>query len=149
MTILAHSATHFADVSHHRVTTAVQVFLFWIVAAVLAAACHMQLDARWPFGGAVPTIAAILSAAYAYTRFCARHAGTSHALGVGMAWLVLAMAAEMTVSRRLGHGWYAVIGTPGRPLLRNVVLFVWVFAPALFAQREIDTASTSQTLRNR
>jgi hypothetical protein len=141
MAILAQPAAQpatFADVRHHPVTTAVLVSLFWGAAAVLVATCHARLDARSPAGGTFAAIAAIAGAAYAYTRLCARHAGISHALGVGIAWLALAIAAEIMVSSRIGHGWYSLIGTPDRPLLRNVLLFVWIFAPALFACRATE-----------
>ncbi|HET8775588.1 MAG TPA: hypothetical protein VFP80_17445 [Thermoanaerobaculia bacterium] len=113
------------------------VGVFWIAAAGLVVTCHAGLDARSPSGCAVATIAAIAGVAYAYTRLCAPNAGASHALGVGIAWLVLAIVAEIAISARVGHGWYSLIGTPDRPLLRNVFLFVWVFAPALFAHREV------------
>lgn len=138
MTTMAHPATTFADVRHHPVTTAVLVSLFWIAAAVLVATCHAELDALSPSGGAVATIAAIVGVAYAYTRLCARQAGISHALGVGIAWLALAIISEITISSRIGHGWYSLIGTPDHPLLRNLFLFVWIFSPALFARREIE-----------
>src|SRR5215210_3285746 len=120
MTTMAHPAARFADVRHHPVTTAALVTLFWIAAAVLVATCHTELDARSPSGSAVATIAAIGVVAYAYTRLCA--------LGVGIAWLVLTIVTEIAISTRLGHGWFSLIGTPDRPLLRNVLLFVWVFA---------------------
>ncbi|HKO59291.1 MAG TPA: hypothetical protein VJ276_25720 [Thermoanaerobaculia bacterium] len=116
------------------------VFLFWIAAAVLAGACHLELDVLSPSSAAGATVGSIIVVAWLYTRLCARGAGISHALGVGIAWLVLAIVAEIAITSRIGHGWYSLIGTPDRPLLRNVFLFVWVFAPALFASR--------QTLRN-
>ena len=138
MTTMAHPAATFADVRHHPVTTAALVSLFWIAAAVLVATCHTELDALSPSGGAVAAIAVIVGVAYAYTRLCARRAGVSHALGVGIAWLALAVIAEIAISSRIGHGWYSLIGTPDRPLLRNVFLFVWIFSPALFAHRGIE-----------
>lgn len=133
---MAQPATHFADVHHHPVMTAVLVFLFWLAAGVLVATCHVELDRLSPSGSAVAIIAAIVGAAWAYTHFCARCAGISHALGVGIAWLVLAIVTEIALTNRTGHGWYALLGTPNRPLLRNLFLFVWIFAPALFARRE-------------
>lgn len=138
MTTLTHAPVPFADVRHHPLTTAGLVLLFWLVAAMLAAACHRMLDARSLSGSAVATIFAVAGVAYAYTRLCARCAGIAHALGVGIAWLVLAIAAELAITSRTGHGWYALLGTPAHPLLRNVFLFLWVFAPALFAGRERD-----------
>ena len=136
MTTMAQPATKFADVRHHPVMSAVLIVLFWIAAAVLVATCHAELDALSSSGAAVATIGVITVAAYAYTRLCAHQAGTSHALGVGIVWLVLAIVTEITISSRLGRGWYSLIGTPAHPLLRNLILFVWVFAPALFARRE-------------
>jgi len=138
MTTMAHPATTFADGRHHPLTTAVLVSLFWVAAAVLVATCHTKLDALSPSGGAVATIASIVGVAYAYTRLCARRAGIAHALGVGLTWLVLAILAEIVISSRIGHGWYALIGTPDRPLLRNVFLFVWIFSPALFAHPQTE-----------
>ncbi len=117
---------------------AVLVFLFWLLAATLTLVCHAALERRSPAGCAAAAIASIAGTAYTYTRLCARNAGVSHALGVGIAWLALAIAAEMAMSSRTGHRWVSLIGTPDRPLLRNVFLFVWIFAPAVFARREID-----------
>lgn len=137
MLTMAHPATTFADVRHHPLVTAVLVSLFWIAAGTLVATCHVEIDPRSPSGGAAATIASIIVVAYAYTRLCARHAGISHALGVGSAWLVLAIVAELVIASRVGHGWYLLLGSPSRPLLRNIFLFVWIFAPALFAHGEI------------
>ena len=116
--------------------TAALVVLFWIAAAGAVAIAQTKLEPISPFGGALAAVAAILLAANGYTRFCARQAGISHALGVGIAWLALGISTELFMVTRLGHGWYAVLGSPDRPLLRNVFFFVWIFAPALFARRE-------------
>lgn len=136
MTAMTHPAVSFAETHHHPVTTASLVVLFWAAAAIVVATAHIELDPLSTTGGAVATIAAIVVAAYCYTRFCARQAGVSHALGVGIAWLVLAIVTEMTLTSRLGHEWYDLLGSPDRPLLRNVFLFVWIFAPTLFARGE-------------
>jgi hypothetical protein len=56
-----------------------------------------------------------------------------HALGVGIAWLVMAIFTEVVVAAVVGHGWYLVLGSPARPALRNLFLFVWIFGPAVFA----------------
>ncbi len=113
------------------------VLMFWLVAAALVAAAH-ELDPLSAAGGATVTIGAVFAVAYCYIRFCAPNAGISHALGVGTVWLVLAIAGELAMSAWLGHGWYALLGTPDRPLLRNVFLFVWIFAPAFFAHGEVE-----------
>lgn len=124
MTIVTHPATRFAEARHHPVLTAVLAGLFWLAAATLVATTHM----------AAAGIVAVFVCAYGYTSFCARNAGVTHALSVGIVWLVLAIAAEIAMTTHLGHAWYGLLGTPDRPLLRNVFLFVWVFAPAFFAR---------------
>lgn len=119
-------------------TTALLVMLFWIAAAGVSIAAQTHVHPRSPAAAAVATIAAILLGAYGYTRFCARQAGITHALGVGIAWLALSITTELVMATHLRHGWYAVLGSPDRPLLRNLFFFVWIFAPALFARREGD-----------
>lgn len=128
----------FADRRHHPLTTAALIFLFWAFAAALVATFHIQLDVLSWMGGAAATLLAILGSAYLYTRICARCAGVDHALGVGIAWLVMTIVAEIAITTRVHHGWYSLIGSPAHPLLRNVFLFAWVFAPALFAHRGSD-----------
>lgn len=136
MTTMTRSDTSLASSRHHSATVALRVLLFWAAAAVLVSTAHLRLDPLSPLGGAAVTIASIATAAYSYTRFCARQRGITHALGVGIAWLTLAILTEVTLTSRLGHGWYALLGSPGHPLLRNLFLFVWIFAPALFSRRE-------------
>jgi hypothetical protein len=116
---------------------------FWFVAATLVTAAHLELDPVSVWGGSVATITALLLTAYAYTRYCASHAGTTHALGVGITWLVLAIVVEMAMTAHLRHGWYGLLGTPARPLLRTVFLLAWVFAPLPFAHR----ASPKETIK--
>lgn len=117
---------------------AVFAFLFWIAAAALVATSHGKVDALSTAGGGVVAIVSIVAVACLYTRTCARSAGVSHALGVGVAWLVLAIVTELAVTNGIGRGWYLLIGAPDHPLLRNVHLFVWIFAPVLFARRETE-----------
>jgi hypothetical protein len=115
------------------ITTASLALLFWMLAAVLVAMAHAALDAISPAIGAATAIAALLASSYFYTRIAARNAGITHALALGIAWLVLAIVAELTVSGQLGHNWYGLLGSPDRPLLRNVSLFAWIFTPSLTA----------------
>lgn len=129
-----HQTTRFAG-THHLATKAALVMLFWIVAAGAVATAQTQIQPVSPAGGAVATVAAILLAAYCYTRLCARYAGISHALGVGIAWLALSITTELVMGARLGQEWDGVLGSPDRPLLRNLFFFVWIFAPVLFARR--------------
>jgi hypothetical protein len=116
--------------------TATCVVLFWICAAILVVAGHVLIEPRSSAASSVATIAVLLGSACIYTRVAAREADVTHALGVGIAWLTLSIATEIAVASREGHAWFTLLGSPERPLLRNVVLFAWVFGPALFAQRE-------------
>jgi hypothetical protein len=138
MTTMTHPAVSFADSRHHPLTTAVSAGLFWLAAAALAGTALVRVEPLSVPGGWAAAIASVFLCAYGYTRLCARHAGITHALTVGIAWLVLAIVAEIAMTTHLGRGWYDLIGTPDRPLLRNTFLFVWVFAPACFAQREFE-----------
>lgn len=131
-----HQTARFAESNHHLATTAALVILFWIAAAGAVAAAQTKIEPVSQSGAAVATIAAILLAAYCYTRFCARYAGINHALGVGIAWLALGIITELVMAAHLGHEWDVVLGSPDRPLLRNVFFFIWIFAPALFARRQ-------------
>jgi hypothetical protein len=139
MTTMTQQATPFGESRPHLATTATLVTLFWLIAAAAVVTAHAQLDPLSPSGGAVATIAAIVTCAYGYTRFGARKVSISHALGVGIAWLVLGIVAEIVMTTRLGHTWFSILGSPERPLLRNIILFVWIFAPAVFARRDDST----------
>ena len=133
---MTHPAARFAETRHDAATTAGLVVVFWMAAAAAVTAAQMKLHPVSPAGATVATIIAIVLAAWGYTRFCARCAGISHALGVGIAWLVLGSVTELVMATLAGHGWFGVLGSPDRPLLRNVIFFVWIFSPAIFARRE-------------
>ncbi len=128
MTTMAQPIERFA-------TTALLVTLFWMIAAGLVVAAHVEIEPLSSKTGAVVTVAALIATAYAYSRCAGREAGITHALGVGIAWLVLSIATELVLTTRVGHGWFTLLGSPNRPLLRSVLLFAWIFAPALFAAR--------------
>ena len=136
MAEMTHPAARFAETRHHLATTAALVVAFWTAAAVAVTAAQIKLHPISAANATASTIAAIVLAAWCYTHFCARYAGISHALGVGIAWLVLSIVTELVIAARVGHGWYGVLGSPDRPLLRNVFFFVWIFSPAIFARRE-------------
>lgn len=135
MTTMTRSTAEFRDVRHHPVTTALLIVLSWIGAAVMVATAHTRVDRLSAAGGAVAVVASICAMAYVYMRLLARQADGTHALGVGVAWLALAIVTEMVVATRVGHGWYGLLGSPEHPLLRSCFLFAWIFAPALFARR--------------
>jgi hypothetical protein len=120
--------------THQRpAVTATVVLLFWLIAAVLVVAAH-AIEPRSEAACAIATIVVLFATAYAYMRCFAGHCGVTHALGVGIAWLVLSIAVEIALATRLGHGWFSLLGSPAHPLLRNLILFVWIFAPAFFAR---------------
>ena len=135
MTTMTRSAP-LAETRHHAITTYVLVVLFWALAAILVGTAHLRLDRASQWGGAATEIGAVIVVAFIYMRFVARQPGVDHALLVGVIWLLLAIVGEIAVAGYVHHGWFALLGSPARPMLRNVFLFVWVFAPALFARRE-------------
>jgi hypothetical protein len=134
-TIMTQSAAAFALTRHRLATTGALVVLFWLAAAAAVGLAH-RLEPVSPAGAAAAAIGSIVLAAFCYTRFCARRAGITHALGVGIAWLILGIATEIVMTTHPGHAWYPILGSPDRPLLRNIVFFAWVFAPAIFARRQ-------------
>ena len=144
MSTMTHLATSFAETHHRLPATAALVTIFWLLAAAGVAGVQIGLAPLWSSGAAATSIVVIVLSAYGYTRCCARWAGMSHALGVGIAWLMLGIVTEIAMTARLGRAWYAVLGSPARPLLRNVLLFVWIFSPALFARGE-DGAGDDST----
>jgi hypothetical protein len=137
-TMTRHVQRSTTDTTRGPLTAALDVLALWIAAASAVAVVHLQLEARWPRAGALATSAAILFAAWCSRRFSRRDRGPHHALGVGIAWLLLTIVTELVVTARLGHGWYALLGSPAHPLLRNVNLFLWIFAPSFFAHREVN-----------
>ena len=135
MTTMTHPISQPAR--RHALTAPAFMALFWIAAATLVVTARVSLDRISPIASEAAMIAAIIAAAYAYTRLIAPHAGVTHALSVGITWLVLSIVTELTIAARLGHGWFTLIGSPDHPLLRNVYLFVWIFAPILFARADV------------
>lgn len=132
MTTMTQPIPRFACRHHHPLTTAALVVLFWLASAVLVIAAHMEL--RSTAACATVTVAVLLLAAYGYTRVVAQQSGVTHGMAVGIAWLVFSILAEIALTARVGHGWFYLLGSPEQPLLRNIDLFVWIFAPALFAR---------------
>lgn len=115
-------------------TRSITILLTWTVAAIFVATAHARLDPLSPPGAAAAVIVAIVGAAFVYMRVLTRGSNTSHALGVGIAWLTLSIVAEIIATRVLGHGWFSLLGSPSHPLLRNFFPFVWIFTPVLFAR---------------
>lgn len=112
------------------------VVLFWAIAAVLVALAHLRLDGASAWISAAVEIGVLLGVAFCYMHFAARQATVDHALLVGIIWLLLAIIAELSIARYVHHSWFALLGSPLHPVLRNVFLFVWIFGPAVFARHE-------------
>lgn len=128
-----------SDTRPHPIKSAALVVLFWVLAATAAAIAHAVIDPLSIAAGSATAIAALLGAAYAYMRLAAREARITHALGVGIAWLVFAIVSEIVVTSHVGHDWYGLLGSPDHPLLRNIFLFAWIFSPAIFVRLEDET----------
>src|SRR5437016_4011456 len=111
------------------VMVATGVLLYWAMAAVLVLWADRALSS--PVAGVGVKTAAIILVAFAYMRLTARKATLDHALFVGVTWLLLSIVAELLLTRRFGHNWFELLGSPDSAL-RNVLMFAWIGAPALF-----------------
>ena len=110
-------------------------FVFWMAAASGVVIVRALLEGRSPGGSAMICALTIVVAAWLRSVACGR--GTApFAMGVGIAWLLLSIAAELLMTLHLGRPWTALLGPPAHPLLRNLYLFAWIFAPPLFTRRD-------------
>jgi hypothetical protein len=131
------STDYHSGIAHGRRSaflTAALVIVWWAAAAFLVLLCDRELDQASPVLSTAVKALAIFAAAAGYMHFAARHATTDHALFVGTGWLLLSIVAEVTTALTSGHGWHALIGSPSHDVLRDVLLFSWVAAPAAFAR---------------
>jgi len=110
-----------------------KAILSWVVAALLVMAVHLELDAASPLAASAAKIAAIVLIGFVYAKIAGPT--THQALLAGVVWIALAIAVEMVMTERLGHGWFALVGGPDAPVTRYAVMFVWIVGPALFARR--------------
>jgi hypothetical protein len=118
---------------HHLLATVVWAVLFWSVAAVLVATAHQRIDSISPVACLAAKVLAIGVTAFAYIELTAREATIDHALLVGVAWVFLAIFAEVALASVGGHGWFELLGSPAKPLFRAALMAAWLVAPALFA----------------
>lgn len=125
-----------AGSQRHAIRAGASIVLFWLLAALIVGTAHLQLDRGYAWEAAAVEIGAIVGVAFVYMRLIAPAGSVDHALLVGIVWLALAIVAEMGIAGYVHHRWFALLGSPARPVLRNVFLFVWIFAPALFARHE-------------
>jgi hypothetical protein len=107
--------------------------LFWAVAAAMVILTDRIIGAGSPGVSTILKVVAIVVAAFAYMRLAARDGTLDHALFSGVIWLLLAISGEIAMTMLFHRGWYALLGSPASAL-RNVVMFAWVIAPALFAR---------------
>jgi hypothetical protein len=124
------------EVTHrkgHLAKTLALVVLFWCLAAFLVIALHRIIPAP-PIACAALQALSIVAVALVYMKFATSEAAIDHALFAGTTWLVLSIVAELAMAAHTGHGWFEIIGSPASPL-RNVLMFTWIFAPALFATK--------------
>ncbi|MCU1347616.1 MAG: hypothetical protein JWO56_646 [Acidobacteria bacterium] len=132
MTAILHSDVRFIRARPGLAARMALVVLFWGAAALLVVSTQPLIEG---FSTAAK-VGAIVVAAWAYMRFAARNARIDHALYVGLAWLTLDIVAEIATTSTLGRGWFELIGSPARPLLRDLLLGTWIGAPALFSRYE-------------
>ena len=116
----------FDSASSRRFVQAAFVVLFWIVAVIPVLAAPNE----------TVKLMAIVGAGFAYMRLAAPEATLRHALAVGITWLLFDIVAEVVAANVVGHGWYELIGSPARPLLRDLQMVTWIVAPAIFSRRE-------------
>jgi hypothetical protein len=107
------------------------VFLYWTIGAALVLGVDRTLVS--PAARVAVNSAVILVTAFAYMRLTARDPSLDHALFTGVTWLILSIVAELLLSRHLGRGWFDLLGSPDSAL-RNILMFAWIGAPALFAR---------------
>lgn len=132
-TALSHqSPEHFAQGKRHTAMKAATIVVFWIVAALLAAIVQRRVDAGSPVESVVMKVAVIVGIAAAYSRLAAPRATLDHALLTGTTWVLLCIAAEIVITTRSGHPWFALLGSPANGGLRCVLLIAWLIAPVLF-----------------
>ena len=111
----------------------IAVIGFWIVAALLVIGVHLTMHHVSVIGCDVAKLTAIFVVSFVYMRFVAREATVDHGLIAGTTWLALSIVAELATSTHTGHGWFLLIGSPSS-LMRNVLMFAWIFVPSLFAR---------------
>src|ERR1051326_1344510 len=106
---------------------------FWIVGALLGIGVHACVHPMSAIGCDIAKLVAILAVSFVYMRFIAREATVDHGLFAGAMWLALSIVAELATSAHDGRGWFVLIGSPDS-VLRNVLMFAWIFTPSLFAR---------------
>lgn len=134
MSTMTHSVQRFPAARHSLLTRFAFVVFFWALAAIPVIVASVALESLTTAGAVAVKIGTIVAVGWLYVRFTARSCTVDHALFVGLAWLLLDIAAEVATTTYLRHGWFDLIGPPDKHAIRDVLLFTWVAAPALFAR---------------
>ena len=134
MSTLTHPVPQVRPSRYSLLIKAAQVVFFWALAAVPVIAVDAAVDTVTPEGAIAIKVGSIIAVAWLYAWTCARNCSVDSALFVGVAWLLLDIAAEMGTTAYTGHGWFDLIGAPANHATRYLLLFTWVCAPALFAR---------------
>ena len=113
---------------------AILAIALWASAAIVVVFANRELHGIPPAFIVAVKSTAIVLAGFAYVKL-SRDCSIDHALAVGTGWLLLGIVAEVSISATTRHTWFALLGSPAAPYLRDVLLFFWVAAPALFARR--------------
>jgi hypothetical protein len=134
MTATTHSHTsQLVKPKHRPASCAAIAAACWAAAALLVGTANSEL-ASSPVAAVVIEVAAIVIMAAAYIRIASPEATLDHALFVGTAWVLLAMATELVMTAQAGRQWFALLGTPANGGLRCVLLIAWIVAPSLFVR---------------
>jgi hypothetical protein len=110
--------------------------LFWAMAAGFVVMADQTFGPISPAASFAAKSAVIVIAGYGYMRWAGRKANITHALFVGIAWLLLDIIAELLISTTTGRSWFLLLGSPSFRYWRDALLFTWIAAPALFAHYE-------------
>jgi hypothetical protein len=116
-------------------TTAALSLISWVAAALLVAFIHNAAEPVSPAACAILKAIAVIGVAFVLMRLTRDELTVDGALFIGMLWAAMAMVTEVVVSAQGGRSWYALLGSPDRKVLRDVLLLAWIGAPALFARR--------------
>lgn len=127
--------SQFSQRIHRLFITPAQVVGVWAVAALLVVVSHRTIGSVSIAACVAIKAAVILASGFVYMRLLARDATVEHALLVGVTWLLLDIGAEIAIASTFGTRWYLLLGSPAYPIFRDVLLFSWVAAPAVFARR--------------
>ena len=137
MTTLTHAgATDHTATRQQLAKRAAFGILFWAMAAGFVVMADRTFGPISPAASFAAKSAVIVIAGYGYMRWAGRKSNITHALFVGVAWVMLDVVTEVAISTSSGHGWFLLLGSPARRYWRDALLFIWIAAPALFAHYE-------------